>query len=142
MSGGNDLGIEPLRDATENEILTYATKNDLPLLGVCRGLQFLCSQYGGRLTEDQTNRHVATSHRVEISSDYGGFSRSQILEVNSFHNYVVDDPGSLDVFAVDGEGKVEGVFSDRQRIAAIMWHPERYTEYHPNDLFLIRSFFG
>lgn len=39
LSGGDNVGDDPLRDNTEKKILEYTIAHDLPTFGVCRGMQ-------------------------------------------------------------------------------------------------------
>ena len=41
LSGGNDLGSSPVRDVTENALLSHSISNKMPIFGVCRGLQMI-----------------------------------------------------------------------------------------------------
>lgn len=63
LSGGNDIGAEPLRDATERAMLAHAMKHRLPLLGICRGMQMLALWAGGQL--EKVSGHVGTRHRLQ-----------------------------------------------------------------------------
>ena len=49
LSGGNDIGSAPARDALERAALEYAVAHGLPVLGLCRGMQFLNHYPGGGL---------------------------------------------------------------------------------------------
>ena len=39
MSGGDNKGDDIERDKTEQEIIELAVKHEIPLLGICRGMQ-------------------------------------------------------------------------------------------------------
>ena len=41
LTNGNDIGAAPIRDETELSLVETAIKTNLPVLGVCRGFQFL-----------------------------------------------------------------------------------------------------
>jgi gamma-glutamyl-gamma-aminobutyrate hydrolase PuuD len=41
LSGGNDVGEYPERDATESHLLSWAKAKQIPVLGICRGLQMM-----------------------------------------------------------------------------------------------------
>ena len=51
LSGGNDIGEYPERDATEHYLLSWANKKILPVLGICRGLQIMAVWAGGQLIQ-------------------------------------------------------------------------------------------
>jgi len=47
LSGGDSIGDTPKRDKTELEIIKYCIYNQLPIFGVCRGMQILNSFFNG-----------------------------------------------------------------------------------------------
>lgn len=125
LTGGDDIGATPLRDASENILLEYATAQSMPLLGICRGLQLINDFYGGNSIP--VSGHVANPHPVRVSDEWTGFYGDQTI-VNSYHNLGIN-PGSvgdsLVVKATDTDGFVEAVQHVDLPLAAIMWHPER-----------------
>ena len=40
LAGGDNIGEYPERDNSEKQIIDYAIKNEIPIFGVCRGMQF------------------------------------------------------------------------------------------------------
>ena len=49
LTGGDDIGVFPIRDQTETLILDYALKNKIPVIGICRGFQLIHKHFGGKL---------------------------------------------------------------------------------------------
>lgn len=135
VSGGGDLapyGGEPARDATERALLAWATERDLPVLGVCRGMQLILDSFDQRLTA--VTGHVGRRH--PLSGPVGGRS------VNSFHRLAaVEVEQPLRVTAWTGN-VVEAVEHRRARLTGVMWHPEREAPFDPADLALIRRALG
>ena len=43
LSGGNNIGDVKERDITETYLLKYAETNEIPVLGICRGMQMLAA---------------------------------------------------------------------------------------------------
>lgn len=134
LSGGNDLaalgGNAPERDAAEETLVSLAGTHGVPVLGICRGLQFLAQRAGGTLT--RLPGHVATRHAL-----LGRESR----EVNSFHNWAVTALGpGWAARATTADGSIECAGCAAHRQGGIMWHPERELVFNTADLALVREF--
>lgn len=148
LSGGNDLAelsdarnpaIE--RDATERILLQWARSNNIPVLGVCRGMQMMNHFLGGTLCDLEA--HVATRHELLVSSDDVLFRHHR--EVNSFHNRGMmsgDLAEGLEVRArASADNSVEAFTHSTLPWVGIMWHPEREFPFHNNDISLMDSIF-
>ncbi len=147
LSGGDDLGATPLRDETERALLDHFSVRGLPVLGICRGLQLMWTQFGGELA--RVDGHAATRHPARCVRDTAfGAHEGETREVNSFHAWGivagVVHAGSrrLVPFACDDGGHVEGAASPDGSIVGVMWHPEREAPAHPQDVALARQVFG
>lgn len=125
LTGGDDLGATPDRDATEEALLEGALAAGLPVLGVCRGLQLINRHFGGVLAA--VEGHVASRHAVRIEPPWQEFYGAA-AEVNSFHSWGVAPPGlgkGLVPAAFDPDGRIEAFHLPGRPLAAVMWHPER-----------------
>ena len=130
LSGGDNIGEYPERDKTEKEIIDFATDHQLPILGVCRGMQVLNEHFGGKITQNKDSSHVAKPHLVEFTdSKFAKFFGTNSLEVNSFHNNIIKEDKlgkDLEIFALTKTDRtVEGYFHKFLPIIGVMWHPER-----------------
>jgi putative glutamine amidotransferase len=116
LSGGEDVGQSPQRDAVEERLLAIARAAGHPVLGVCRGMQMLHRSTGGTL--EQIPGHVGMPHPV----DHAGGSQL----VNSWHRWAVTVPGAeWDVLATAQDDSVEAMQHKALPWTAVMWHPER-----------------
>lgn len=136
FTGGNDLsaygGDAPERDQTETALLDFAEKRDLPVLGVCRGMQMILHHFGNRL--EKVSGHVAPRQRISIDG--------QSVEVNSFHNFgAMEVSPPLMTWAIAEDGVIEAVRHAGRRITAVMWHPERFDPFTASDVALFSRFF-
>jgi len=135
LTGGNDLasygGGAPERDEVERYLLQTAIERQIPLLGVCRGMQMLLDYFGTPL------RRVEGHIRVEHPLDTGG-------AVNSFHSWgAVECRAPLVPLAWSADGVLEAVaHQDYPWIRGIMWHPERYHPPRPQDIERIKEVFA
>lgn len=168
LSGGADLnplllgeqpipalhGINPKRDAQELLLVRLAFDRQLPILGICRGIQVLAAALGGSVEQDvysadpshrtvepyvespqcpllkhsqDAPRYTAT-HTVSIAPDSTLYNimRARELPVNSFHHQAVRQPGPhLSIVAQSPDGVVEAVESNEHKsILGVQWHPE------------------
>ena len=123
LSGGNDIGEMPKRDALESTILEYAKTHKRPVLGVCRGMQFINHIQGGSLIKVQG--HVATMHE-RLMGEWAG--ELGVGQVNSFHNYAITAETlgeDLIPLANTEDGVIEAIKHTDHPWLVIMWHPER-----------------
>jgi gamma-glutamyl-gamma-aminobutyrate hydrolase PuuD len=136
LSGGNTLGENPDRDATENQLLELARDARLPVLGICRGMQMLNHFEGGtlqRIAGHLGKRHEITSQRT------ASFNRV----VNSFHDYAINELAKeFTVEATSSDGIIEAISHVEVPWLGIMWHPERENPFDEADKTLISSFFS
>ena len=128
----------PDQDETEIGLISSALEMDMPLLGVCRGMQILSIAHGGSLHQhlDDTPGHEGHGGYDGQSTDHGVIvEKDSILAelmgtsftVNSTHHQGVSDPGSLKVSAVaEHDGLIEAVErKDKKFCLGVQWHPER-----------------
>ena len=142
LTGGNNIeqgdNVSLNRNRTEKMALEYAIRKNIPVLGVCRGLQFIVLYFGGVLSK--VSGHVACSHRVTMSSDHEGAS----LMVNSYHDYGIHMsklPDQLTPLAWDENDCVEMVKHSTYNITGVMWHPERESTLLAHDQEIFRKVF-
>lgn len=126
------------RDFTELNILRYGLKKNIPIMGVCRGMQFIYKFYGGKLKKIKNKSHVAKEHLIKFVN---GKNRS----VCSFHDFsCVEDskPKELSIVAYSEDGEIEAIKHTSKKIYGIQWHPERIHSSQKEDLKMIESFFN
>ena len=146
MSGGADIdpkrygaepepelqSIEPARDEFELKILELVYECELPVAGICRGLQILNVHAGGSLYQDvppHSVRDKAPSTRVhDITTEKGSILEKlygEKLEVNSLHHQSIKTLGKhFSASATSNDGIVEGIEHSQLPIVAVQWHPE------------------
>jgi gamma-glutamyl-gamma-aminobutyrate hydrolase PuuD len=137
LTGGNDLlaygGDAPERDETESLLLNFSIERSLPLLGVCRGMQFIQHQFGVPLSK--VDGHVAVSQTI--------LYKDSRRTVNSYHIWGSKKTvPELEVFAVSLDGVTKAIRHSNLPIVCIMWHPERCKPIDPEDKNLFQSHFN
>jgi gamma-glutamyl-gamma-aminobutyrate hydrolase PuuD len=137
LSGGNDIGSVPDRDAIESAVLDYAVIFKLPVFGICRGMQFINKYQMGSLRP--VTNHL-TKHQV-----HGPLITDINREVNSFHDFGIlekDLGHDLEAIAWSEDGVVEALKHQKLPWLGIMWHPERNTPVDEADRNLITRHFS
>ena len=154
LSGGGDFnplwmgeepsvklgGINKERDLPELLITRLAYNRQIPMLGICRGIQTLAIALGGEVDQDISDKakvkhsqnadRSEPTHSVRILRDsilddiYA--SRLRPLQVNSFHHQAVKAPGNkFCVVAKATDGIIEAIESTEfKSILGVQWHPE------------------
>jgi putative glutamine amidotransferase len=117
LSGGEDVGTSPVRDAVERALLGHARAQHLPVLGVCRGMQLMHTFGGGVLV--RKFGHAGASHELQgLRQGHG--------TVNSWHRWCIESaaPHWL-ALARAPDGTVEAMQHAELPWLGVMWHPER-----------------
>jgi putative glutamine amidotransferase len=131
---GPDVDLEA--DEYEQSLLLAAAERDLPLLGICRGLQALNVSRGGTLHQHipdhlQTREAYDPEHLVSVGegSLLHWLSGRDGLAVNSFHHQAADRIGAgLEICAVAPDGTVEALWDPAASFClAVQWHAELMT---------------
>ena len=135
LSGGNNIGTLKERDLFESQLLRWSKNHNIPVLGICRGLQMINYYQKGTLIPIEG--HCKTRHYIKGEK----FSPR---EVNSFHNYGIfkENLGdNLLPIAFAEDGSIESIRHEFEPWLAIMWHPEREKIFNNKDLELFSSHF-
>ena len=130
----------PARDRVEQVLLHLALERDLPVLGICRGIQFLNAVLGGTLYQDLPTEHPSqTQHHMTPPYDRAvhtvtlqpGTPLAELLGeehigVNSYHHQAVKTLAPcLTEMAWSEDGLIEAVCLPEKRFVwAVQWHPE------------------
>jgi len=131
LSGGGNIGESIARENIERSLLNYAIKHNIPLIGICRGMQAIILHFGGTLAAK--TGHVGTRHCMVFNT--------QQITVNSFHDFCVNDCSSeFNVLARAKDNTIESVSHKKHQILGIMWHPEREEPFQAHDLALFNNF--
>jgi len=133
--------LQPEREATDFAILDLAEQKDMPVLGICFGVQSINVHRGGSLVQDipsvvsnplvhdENDPNPPARHPVRLTqgSLIARLTGRSEMEVNSYHHQAVQRPGKdLRVVAVSPDGVIEAVEDTAGRfIVGVQWHPER-----------------
>lgn len=144
------------RDVMESYLFDKAVKEDLPVFGICRGIQFMNARLGGSLYQDLETQHPSgTEHHMTPPYDRGihkvtirdGSLLADIIgagehRVNSYHHQAVKDLAPVaEAMAYSEDGLVEALrLPDKKFIVGVQWHPEFAYEKNPECLKLVQAF--
>ena len=137
LSGGDDFGATPNRDLVEHTLLTWASENHKPVIGICRGMQMMGLWAGVKLKRVQD--HAGTRHKiVHYSNDL-----EWPADVNSYHNFVLEEcPKGFSISATSEDGEIEAIKHNTLPWEAWMWHPEREPMLSESCIQRVRQLFS
>ena len=137
LSGGNNIGQFPERDDFERKVIAWSSIRNIPIFGICRGLQVLNNFCNGSLKK--VKGHCNTRHLIYGDNNFNN------RQVNSYHNYGVIHKtlgNNLKPIAKTEDGCIEAIKHDLFPWKAIMWHPEREAIFNKKDLEIIQNHFN
>lgn len=155
LSGGADIGggyfgeptleglteVDPKRDRYDFMLLRIASDYQLPVLGICRGMQVINVAFGGDLWQDIPSQYPRnplnhsilkykeqSAHTVRIEKDSILYNvlQSEEVGVNSRHHQAVKEiaPG-FKIAATSSDGIIEAIEGyPNRRVLGVQWHPE------------------
>jgi anthranilate/para-aminobenzoate synthase component II len=161
FTGGSDIDPElygheqcirthtnPFRDYIEQQIFDLALKHNIPMVGVCRGLQWLTVMDGGHMIQHTTDHARFTEHNIKT------YRKTQ-FPVNSFHHqmvmprenaYIICASPKLSRLYIVGKNQrwkegpaqeIESAYFPDINAFGVQWHPEMLKEKHPARDFFV-----
>ena len=123
-------GVDRERDKLEIELLKKAVDKNLPVLGICRGLQVINVAYGGTLYQDLPSHPYDKDHNIiiEKNSFLDKIFQKEKIRVNSYHHQAAKKvaPGFLPIAKTE-DGIIESIIlkDEKKFVLGVQWHPER-----------------
>lgn len=165
FSGGGDINplffgeepikelhsITPERDRQELLLARLAYDRQIPMLGICKGIQTINLALGGTVyqdihtqmegtrikhSQDQDRRYPSHSVRLMPGSIMQRIFGSTTITVNSFHHQACKEAAPcLNATAISPDGVIEAIESNEfKSILGVQWHPETYTLRQNDDM--------
>jgi putative glutamine amidotransferase len=137
----NTTGTSPERDAFEIALVRRAIEQDVPVLGICRGMQLLNVAFGGTLLQHLPERFGHHEHRRVVGSFDGADHDVELLEgtlalrvvgearhaTKSHHHQGIDRLG--EGLVISGVSAMDGLPEAIEHpgssfVLGVQWHPE------------------
>lgn len=166
LSGGHDVDphnygeeleqkigdVWPERDVFDMRLLKLAEENNIPVLGICRGMQIINVAHGGSLYQDlsyrkeKTLKHSQNQTPTLVTHTVKADPSSKLVDIlgkdefltNSFHHQIVKKVApDFTVTAKCVDGVVEAIENKDASVIGVQWHPEMLHRVVPfqNNLF-------
>ena len=125
-------------------VCDYCNKKNIPLLGICMGMQVMCNYNNANqnIKVENHNCNQKYKHLVNIDKNSRLFAilKEPKILVNSFHNYQVENSGTYNIAAtcdniIEAVEKKENTFN-----IGVQWHPEKNYDKDLNSQKLFTEF--
>ena len=136
-------------------ILEGALERNIPVLGICGGMQLIAVFSGGKMVGDvleeapdsfdheQKTSPTETRHPVRVAPGTLLYKlvMQEKLGVNSTHHQAVSDPGKCIVSGWSPDGVIEAVeLPDKYWVLGVEWHPELLAPRHEGHARIFKGF--
>lgn len=146
--------VDRVRDDFELALIAGAIERELPILGICRGIQILNVAYGGTLRDLHSEPEIHEVHGVGVrsvrahpvtvtaNSLLASIGEPGDRKVSSFHAQAIDQLGEgLMAVAVAADGVIEAIeLPGYPFVLAMQWHPELASYSEAEAIALFRRF--
>lgn len=144
----------PRRDRFDWLCLRLAEERNMPVFGICRGLQIMNAYYGGTLWQDLSLSSSSLRHSNKYNPDYPAHeitlerdsflaraAGKEKLKVNSVHHQAIRDVAAgFRITARANDGVAEAIESvEKPFRAAVQWHPEMMLDSREESRAIFRA---
>ena len=153
--------VDKARDELEIQLCRQALEADIPVFGICRGIQVMSVATGGNLYQDIPSEYprnaachtqvggVDSLHNISIKPDslLNQITGESVAEVNSAHHQAVNKKGEGFVAAArTADNIIEAMeYPSKRFVLGVQYHPERMLkskdpEFRQHGLNLFEAF--
>ena len=146
LTGGNSLmaygGDSVVRDEVEQYLLGWAIKHQIPVLGVCRGMQLIQDHYQTPL--QAIPDHVGVKKQLHVVADDPiALIYNDLRSVSVFHHFgTYQSQPPLITIAKSENDVVMAIRHESLPIHGVMWHPERENSMRNRHIEYLETIFG
>jgi putative glutamine amidotransferase len=135
--------ISPIRDSMEIFLARQAITRDMPILGICRGIQVINIAAGGSIFQDiyaeNSSEKILIKHsqqaprwfkihdiNIQAETCLHNIFNTDRLRVNSFHHQAVCEVApNFIINACSEDGSIEAISQENKKfVLGVQWHPE------------------
>jgi putative glutamine amidotransferase len=125
-------------------ILEYAIENDIPLFGICLGMQIMSNYKRDKIINEKNDSFVehmveeGFAHKITIDkmSKLYSIIKKDNIEVTSRHNYHIIPNDNFSVSSASDDNYIESIeIPDKKFIIGVQWHPEGLEDIYSKRLF-------
>lgn len=121
------------------EVIKYCIKKDIPILGICLGMQTMASIKENNLEIIDNNKHQNTKHEIVLDRNSRLFSiiKNNKIIVNSYHKEKIKNSGIYKVSSYSNDGIIEGIEYNKNKFnIGVQFHPEKeYNDANMKKIF-------
>lgn len=127
MTGGNT------KEELDDIFIEFARNHQLPLLGICQGMQSMALYQTINSLIPVKNHHQGEGHQHEVflkESRLRDILGTNQLKVNSYHYQTVEESKCFTIVGRSEDGVIEALENSSHPFQiGVQWHPERMIDY-------------
>lgn len=132
------------KGSLDDYLIEYALKNNLPLLGICQGMQSMAMYQSNLRLEEVFNHHQKENYVHEVFLTDSNFKKivgKDKIKVNSYHYQTVRGSNFFSIVGISNDGLIEVVENKNHSFQiGVQWHPERMLNYDETSNTIFQKF--